>query len=286
MSAAKEGSRRERLLAGVREFAELVQDDEEALLQSIQQLSRSRRLFAPLAFMLGALALLLGGLRVLFTNWRLLLIQIPPAVWIWLAMFDLKIHLLHGRSFHLIRGAILVPIGLAIIAMTIASFLLNAVFAFAIAGPQPPLVRPAIGEARAHLRSIALWGAVVGLGLAIATTVSPRWGPPWFSVTLGVVVGIMMIVYVAVPARLIGVRRSSSRREQITASALSTAIGATVCTPPYVMGRIGILMLGSRYLLIPGVVLLLLGAVLQAGATGAVRAVKLSSRLLAGRANL
>lgn len=286
MSTAKEGSRRERLTARATAFAHLVQDEEEALLEYLQELSRSRRVFAPLAFMVGAFAMLLQGLKILLTNWRLLLVQILPALWIWLAMFDLKLHVLHGRSFHLIRGPILIPIALAVIAVTIASFFLNAVFAFAIAGPRPPKVRPGLEEARAHLKSIAVSGAVVGACLAIATTISPRWGPPWFSVTLGVVVGAMMIVYVAVPARLIGARPATSRRDKLAASALSTAIGATVCTPPYIMGRIGILMLGSHYLLVPGIVLLLIGVVLQAGATGAVRAIKLSSSLLAGGTKL
>jgi len=156
------------------------------------------------------------------------------------------------------------------------------VFAFAIAGPRPPEVRPAFASARAHLRSIATSGAIMGLLLAVATTVSPRWGHPWFSVTLGIVVGIMMIIYVALPSRLIGVEPKMSRRDKLTASALSTAVGTTVCTPPYLLGRIGILMLGTKYLLIPGIVLMTVGFTLQAGATGAVRAVKLSSRLVAG----
>jgi hypothetical protein len=53
----------------------------------------------------------------------------------------------------------------------------------------------------------------------------------------------------------------------------------TVSLPPYVLGRVGILMLGSRALLIPGIILLALGVTLQAGATGAVRAIKMSVSL-------
>jgi hypothetical protein len=49
-----------------------------------------------------------------------------------------------------------------------------------------------------------------------------------------------------------------------------------------VIGRIGILMLGSRVLLIPGIFLITLGFTLQAGATGAVKAIKLSVSLVAG----
>jgi hypothetical protein len=42
-------------------------------------------------------------------------------------------------------------------------------------------------------------------------------------------------------------------------------------------------MLGSKVLLIPGVILIAIGVTLQAGATGAVRAIKMSASLTGGR---
>jgi uncharacterized membrane protein YedE/YeeE len=90
---------------------------------------------------------------------------------------------------------------------------------------------------------------------------------------------VMMVSYVAVPARLIGVKPVRSRREKLTISAVGGAMGAVVSTPPYVLGRVAILMLGSRLLLIPGIVLLAFAATLQAGATAAVKAVKMSTSL-------
>ena len=42
--------------------------------------------------------MLLEGLRLLISNWRLTLIQVLPAVWIWLALYDLKAHVLHGQG--------------------------------------------------------------------------------------------------------------------------------------------------------------------------------------------
>jgi hypothetical protein len=109
-----------------------------------------------------------------------------------------------------------------------------------------------------------------------------RWGRPWFTLSLGIVIGVMMICYVAVPSRLVGLKTTHSRRDKLTAAALGTALSATVCTPPYLLGRIGILMLGSSVLLIPGVFVLAVGFTLQAGATGAVRAVRMSATLTAG----
>lgn len=272
-------SRRTALFARVERLVRAIQEDDEALVEQIVRLSQSRRMFAPLAFTVGAFAMLFDGLKLLLTNWRLTLVQVLPAVWIWLAMFDLKARVLHGRSFPTLRGPILIPIALAIVAITVACFLLNAVFAFAITQARPPKIRPAYLAARDYRTPIVLWGAAVGVLLALGTLIAPRWEKPWFAVCLGVVIGLMMVCYVAVPSRLIGVKPTRSRRDKLTASALGAALGAMVCTPPYLLGRLGILMLGSKYLLIPGIVALTLGFTLQAGATGAVRAIKMSLTL-------
>jgi hypothetical protein len=258
-------------------------NDEEQIENAILSLSRRRREFAPLAFAVGAFVLLFNGLRLIVTNWRLMLVQILPAMWIWLAMFDLKVHVLHGKSFHVLQGWILIPLALVIIALTVASFLLNAVFAFAISQPGRPQVRPAFAEARRHVVPVIASGVIVGIALAFATTVATRWGHPWFAIVLSVVVGIMMVSYVALPSRLIGVKPTGSRREKLTTSAVAGALGATVCTPPYVLGRIGLLMLGSKVLFVPGIFVLAVGITLQASATGAVRAIKLSVKLRGGR---
>ena len=121
------------LREGVGQFVRAVRDgDEELAAEAVLELSRSRRLFAPLAFVAGGIAMLFDGLKLLFSNWRLTLVQVLPAMWIWVAMFDLKAHALHGRSFHVLLGPVLIPTVLAIAAVTAASFFLNAVFAFAI----------------------------------------------------------------------------------------------------------------------------------------------------------
>ena len=93
--------------------------------------------------------MLFEGLRLVFTNWRLMLIQTRRLSWIWLATFDLKLHLLHGRQLNVLRGPILIPLVIAVAAITAACFFLNAVFAFAIAdkethGSARPFVRRAV----------------------------------------------------------------------------------------------------------------------------------------------
>jgi hypothetical protein len=263
------------------EVARGVRDGDEAeVVGAVEALSRRHRLLAPLALLVGGVAMLFGGLRLLLTNWRLTAIQIPPAMWIWAAMYDLRAHLLHDRTVHAVTGPVVIPIVAGIMAITAACFWLNAVFGFAISQDGRPEVRPAIAEARPHLATILASGGVVGLALGLTVTLVTRAHRPWFAVTLSVVIGVMMIAYVAVPARLIGVEsRTASRRDRLSASVVGSVFGAVVSTPAYVLGRVGLLMIGSPFLRFPGILIFVVGFILQAGATSAVKAVKMGAKL-------
>src|SRR3954451_6733562 len=98
-----------------------------------------------------------------FTNWRLTLIQVLPAMWIWAAMFDLKAHVLHGRTFHVLTGPVVIPLVLAVAVVTAVSFYLNAVFAYAIAGQDPPAIRPAFTRAWSRRAGVLAPGFAVGV---------------------------------------------------------------------------------------------------------------------------
>jgi hypothetical protein len=282
----EEGSRRSRrevLRTQGRALVDAIESGDEAAVESaVIALSRSRRIFAPLVFAVGAFVMLFQGLRLVFVNWRLTLVQVLPAMWIWVALLDLKVHAVKGKDFHSWSApAALALVGL-IALLTAASFFLNAVFAFAITQPGQPRIRPGFALARQHLPVVLGVGLVVGVALGFSTIVVPRWGHPWFGLALGVVVGVMMLTYVTVPARIVGVRTVGSRRDKLAATAVGGALGALICAPPYLIGRIGILLLGSNVLFALGVVLLAVGLTLQAGAAGAVKAIKMSAKLAAG----
>ena len=136
--------------ARIRALVRAINDGDDATVEkAVLDLSRSRRWLAPLALVVGAFVMLFQGVKLLFSNWRLTLIEILPAMWIWLAMFDLKVHLLHGKSFYALRGPVLIPLALAVAAITAAGFYLNAVFAFAVARPGTPEIRRAFVRSRA-----------------------------------------------------------------------------------------------------------------------------------------
>lgn len=282
VSSEERRSRRQAVRARTAVLIRAIRDGDDAKVEEmVVSLSQTRKLLAPLALLVGAFVMLFIGLKLLVTNWALMLVEILPAMWIWIAMIDLKAHVLHGRSFHVVRGPVLIPIIVAIMLLTTASYYLNAVFAFAIVKPGAPQVRPAFREARGHLATIAAWGMSIGLALGVATTIFPRWGKPWFTIALGIVVAVMMATYVAVPSRIIGTKTDASTRDKLSASAVGGAIGAVICAPPYMLARIGILLLGSPTLFALGIVLIVVGLILQSGATGAVKAVKMSSKLVA-----
>jgi hypothetical protein len=256
--------------------------DEDAVERAVLELSRSRRIFAPLVFAIGAFVMLFQGLRLLFSNWRLTLIEVLPAMWIWAALLDLKAHVFQGKAFHAWHGPEALLLVAAITLVTMASFYLNAVFAFAISEPGEPRIRPAFSRAQRHLPVVLGVGFVVGLALGVSAIVVPRWGRPWFVLSLGIVIGVMMLTYVTVPARIVGIKPAGTRRDKLAASVIGGTLGAIVCTPAYVVGRIGILLLGSNVLFVLGVVFLVVGLMLQAGASGAVKAIKMSAKLAAG----
>src|SRR5205823_3391120 len=84
-------------------------------------------------------------------------------------------------------------------------------------------------------------------------------------------------------ARIAGVRAKPSRRDKLAATIIAGTLGALVCAPGYILGRIGLILLGSSALFVLGVILFSVGLVLQAGTTGAVKAIKMSAKLNAGR---
>jgi hypothetical protein len=278
------GSRRERVGVLFARLVEAVRHGDDGMVEeAVLSLSQRSRWLAPLALVVGGLAMLFQGVKTLFINWRLTLVQILPAMWIWVVMVDIKAHVLHGKGFHVFKNPLVEIAVIALIAViTAASFYLNAVFAFAIAGKGTPEIRPAFALAREHSRTILTWGLGIGVLTGISAIVVDRWGQFWFAFSLGIMAGILMFTYVALPSRLLGLRTSQSRRDKLSAAAVGGAIGAIICSPPYALGRLALILIGSHKFRVLAVVLLIIAIVLQTGATSAVKAVKMSAKIVAG----
>ena len=103
---------------------------------------------------------------------------------------------------------------------------------------------------------------MIGLLLGVAALYVDRSGPGWFAVSMSIVIGIMMVAYVSLPAKLIGMKTTYSKADKLKATAVGGAIGSVVCFPPYALGRIGILSSAPHFLFIPGIFVLAVGVTL------------------------
>jgi len=279
--AGRPGAPKKSVVQDIRSLVVSLPYGEDGVIEAVERLSHSRRALAPLALTAGAFAMLFDGLRVLASNWRLMVIEILPAAWIWIAMYDIRARLIHQHPVPQVGGFWLAVALVAITLITTVSFYLNGVFGFAVADSPPDLARGFAGAAASRW-ALLIPGLVVGAMLACSALLAPALPRPWPILSLGAVVGLMMVCYVAVPARAIGLRRNYKRTDKWVMTAISSTIGVIVMFPAYVLGRVGLLMIGSPLLRPFGIAAFAVAIVLEIGATGAVRAVKLGSALTAG----
>jgi hypothetical protein len=124
---------------------------------------------------------------------------------------------------------------------------------------------------------------VVGVCLGLVTVIFVRWGRWWFAISLSVVIAIMMVCYVAVPARLIGLKTANSKRDKLTATVVGRGdrgggLHAALCPGPCRAPHAQL-----TRAVHPGIIVFALGLTLEAGTTSALKAVKMSAKLLTGR---
>lgn len=274
------GSARKTLIRLV-DMARAVADAHPSEIESTAyRLGGSRRYLAPVAWAAGALVLLVRGVKLLLTNWRLTLVELVPAIWVWLVLWDLKRHALRGDAFReiTVRGVILLT--LVTVAASTAAFWCNTVFAFAVTKPEPRIA-PAIHQARRYLAHIVAAGFVLGVVIALGASLIPRIDSLVLYLIPSIALySLMLITFVAVPARILGVKKQKLRpKEAIGTWTLGGALSAVAMTPGFLLDRIGLILLGVPGLHVVGFVLLSIGTALYAAGMTSVKAVKLSMKL-------
>ena len=259
-------------------WTKAVADADPAMIETTARSFGERRaILAPVAWAAGTLVLLVRGIKLLVTNWRLTMIQIVPAVWIWLAMYDLKNHALRGAPFrHLTLGGMIVLLILST-AISIASLWCNTVFAFAL-DERPPLIRPAAQQTNKHIARILVMGTIIGVALGVAVAIVPRVNTKLlFYAALGAVLAVMFISFVAVPARIIGRKpRKLPPKQVIGRTATGWALSGVAMAPGFILDRIGLILLGVHGLHALGFLLLSVGTALYAAGMSSVKAVKMT----------
>jgi hypothetical protein len=253
--------------------------DPAAVESALEGLSGRRRWLKPLAYAAGTVAVVFDGVLLLIRNWRLTLLQLAPATWIWVMTWNLKHHLLKGEELpaHVSAGA-------AVVLLTVAqiAYWCNATFAFTMAQGTTTDIRAAFREARPHWRLVGGLALLTGALQSGVWLLLPHMRLSTFWIALLSIYVVQLYLFVAIPSWLLGVRASGPRRERTIQGATTGALSAVASTPGFLLNRIGLLLLGVGSLWIVGVVILAIGAVLHVTASSSVRVVKMSLKLRAG----
>jgi len=277
---ATSGRRRQPLRALRRIVEGMLSTDPAEIERAAVELGRSRKVLAPLALVAGTLALMIVGVKPLIKNWRLTLVELVPAAWIWFSMWNLKSHILDQRGVHAVHTWYYLPATVLLIALGIAAFYCNALFIFAI-GESPPLLRPAVPKVNQHLRTIVGWGVAIGSMHAFSTLVISQHSKFLYDLTMCIVVGLMMVTFVTVPAGMAGIiRRKELPRKRAERVAVGGTLAAVASLPGFILDRIGLLLIGTQSFRTLGFAILSLGVALQVAATSSTKAVKISAKMI------
>ena len=109
----------------------------------------------------------------------------------------------------------------------------------------------------------------------------PRIGSLWLYLVASIAAySLMLISFVAVPARILGAKKQKLRPKQAIGSwTVGGALSAVAMTPGFVLDRVGLILLGVQGLHVVGLVLLSIRTALYAAGMSSVKAVKLSMKL-------
>ena len=244
--------------------------------QAVSELSGRRRWLRPLVYAAGTIAIVFDGVRLLIQNWRLTLLQLPPAVWIWVMSWNLRTHALSNKDLSLDHVG-LIAAGIIIGAQV--TYWCNATFAFSLVRGTGSDIRSAFREARPHWRFIGGIALLTGFVQAAIWLFLPDWRPTWFWIALLVMFIVQIYLFVAVPLWLIGVRKTGARRDRALQSMTTGVLSGVAATPGFLLNRIGLLLVGIGPFGALGFAIVAIGAVLHATASSSVRVVKMSVRL-------
>ena len=266
-----------RLVDAVRAVADA---DPEEIEATARRLGSSRRYLAPVAWVAGMLVLVVRGIRLLLTNWRLLVLELVPATWVWFTLWDLRREGLRAPPLqHITVAEVVLTVSVASV-FSIAALWCNCVFGFAVSQP-PTRVRPAIRQTWPHRWRLVVAGVVVGAGVSTGFAVIPRLDDVW--VYLGAVwamYGIMLSSLVVMPAWVIGIqRRRFGTVETVQRWVTGWALAAVAITPGFLVARFGDLLISVSRLEVLGYALLTFGAVLYIAGLSSLKAVTLSMKL-------
>jgi hypothetical protein len=272
LGLAASASRRARLARAV---AAVRATDPARVESALTDLGGRRRWLTPLVFAAGAVALVFDGVVLLLQNWRLTLLQVLPAVWIWVMTWNLKTNFVTKPA---VSTSFAVLAAVAVVIAAQVAYWCNATFAYTMVQERTD-TRAAFREARERWRLIGGLALLTGAIQGAVWLMMPRLNTHWLWLALLILFVVQIYLFIAIPCWLIGVRKTGSRRERAAQSLTTGALSGVAAIPGFLLNRIGWLLLGSGVLGIAGGILVAIGAVFHVTASSSVRVVKLSVRL-------
>jgi hypothetical protein len=144
-SPSASATRRFRRLALLRAVEAVRSTDPTRVESALKELGEGRRWLVPLVYAAGTVAVVFDGVLLLLHNWRLTLLQLFPAVWIWGMTYNIRHRVLSETTSTSV--ALAAAVGVLVAAQV--AYWCNATFAFTLtqaATSGPPSPKPdAIG---------------------------------------------------------------------------------------------------------------------------------------------
>ena len=276
-------SRRRGALATLRDQLEVLRTaganaDTSIATDLLHDLGGRSRWLLPVAYAGHTIELMVGGVLLLLRNWRLLLLELVPAIWLAAITWDWRVHVTGELPRVGFDGWAALGVLTFVVAANLLAYWCNATFAFVLTQQGEPSIRVAFDEARRHAWKITVWALTVGVAHGVVSVAGARWSLAWFGIALGAVAIAQMYAIVALPVALAGLRkqRYASHRQRVASYAVSGALTSVAIAPGFVLNRIAIVLIGLGWPLLGGP-LLAVAIVLQVAGTSSARAVKLAA---------
>ncbi len=256
--------------------------DPDAVAGELRSYAQQRRWLLPVLYVGETIEAVVAGVLLLLRNWRLLLVELVPAVWLGAITWDWRARTFGELPLAEVYGAVALGVAVLVVTATVVAYWCNAVFAFTTVQPPPIDLRAAFRAATAHRRRILAWAVPIGLAHTVVAVFLTRGTLALYSVALGAVVVVQMYGLVALPVALVTGdsrrREHLTRRERISRAVVSGTLTGVASTPGFVLNRLGILMfaVGAPW---AGVALLVPAVLFQVAGVASARAVQLAARV-------
>ena len=274
-AAGRPAPRQSRWRSLVRAAAAVRSTDPATVESALTDLARRGRWLKPLAYAAGTVAVVFDGVLLLIRHWRLTLLQLVPAAWVWIMSWNLRNHMLASSR---VSTASSIAIAVAVLVTAQTAYWCNATFGYTMVQGEQTDIRAAFAEARPHWRLVGGLALLTGAVQASIALAIPHWQVRWLWVALLVMFIVQIYLFVAIPSWLLGVRKTGTRRDRTVQSLTTGVLSGVAATPGFLLNRIGLLLLGTSLFWI-GVAVVSIGAVLHVTASSSVRVVRLSLRL-------